>query len=376
MSKSFKKNKKNYKSSFKEDFWYDKFNKNNIGFRYMKPTYETPTEGENNTHYNCVLFSQKMLDDIQAKCLPVAGGSEFQFHYRALQIKIEDVEANKVLVFTIPTVFFNFPQKVSSASVDFNLEEVKVISEKVKTISNQLAKKFASWFPKSYFEQQGFKVRFIEGEIGSIHRHPGRFGFSSTDLRNNPLSPGVIFRVSEAQDLHQVDSVLYCGLNAELYTTETRLFNTALVDPQDEDKGATGTVEECPTVTYIHQDEENVVPSFKSFFGEKDSSKENPSFKISRFKTDEIFDEVEAIFALYIQKGYEAIEVIEESLIEERFNRYHYNYNYNYNQQSSYLGLKKNNKDENLYQIEDSDVEEFEEDYMYLDDPQNHALSA
>jgi len=313
----FKGNNSTYDKKYRDDAddWYQ----NKYG--YIKATYETPQEIKDFTQYNIVVFDQKILNGIQKKCTPKAGGSEFQFHYRALQVKVED-EIGRKMVFTFPTVFFNFPQKVSSASVDFHLDEVAAVSEKVKEASKKLANLYSGWFPKEFFTQRGYNIRFVEGEIGSIHRHPGRFGFSLTDLRNNPLNPGVIFRVRQAEDLHQVDSVLYCGTDAELYTTETRLFNTKLVDPNDEDKGADGIVAECPTVTYIRQEEEQIQNvGFGSFFGHED--KPASKYMIHKFETDEVFEEAEKIIELFFQKGYEPIDVVDPEMIENRFVGYY-----------------------------------------------------
>ena len=295
-------------------------NYSRYGYNYAR-TYETPKTGAIDTDLVSVLFDQETLDTIMRKCLPKAGGSEFQFHYRALQVKLTNQKGERV-IFTFPTVFFNFPQKVSGGSVDFNLVEVEERSEIVKDMSVELAQQIMTIFPTDIFQSMGFDVKFVEGEIGSIHRHPGRFGFSATDLRNNPLNPGVIFRVKEATDLHQVDSVLFCGQEAELFTTEARLFNTKQVDPNDEDKGATGTVDTCPTLCYIKQDKPIVTPKnrFVNFFDDE-AEDEPSSFLINKFRIDSEIDEIEEIMDL-VSESYTPVDVVDPNLIEQR----HYGY--------------------------------------------------
>ena len=184
----FKKNRKNEYKNFDNR-------------SYSREIIPVPHDGSRNDVLNIVLFQQEDISKITEKCLPKAGHSEFQFHYRALQAILKKDRAT--IVFTIPTIAFNFPQRVTGSSVKFILDEVEDESKKVEKISEQLAEYYAECLNLSFFENQGFNVEFIEGEIGSIHRHPGAFGFSSIDLDKNPHSRGVIFRNFHAKELYQ-----------------------------------------------------------------------------------------------------------------------------------------------------------------------------
>jgi len=312
--------------------WWDNW-KNN----FYDPT-KRPTKTEENTTLNVVFFKQSILNNIMNKCLPKAGGSEFQFHYRALQIKIINPETKARIVFTIPTIFFNFDQEVSGATVDFDLRKVTEISNQLKPLSQQMAKVFIKQLNNiiQNFKSKGFEIKFIEEEVGSIHRHPGRFGFSSTDLDDNPKSPGVIYRNKKAVDLVQTDSVLYCGTDAELYTTETRIFNIHPVDEADEDKGVEGTVATSPTLCYILQDQENsnIDDIFASFFNEPVQENEL-KWLIHSYKDAKEYKEIKKMFGKFI-KNYTPADAVNPELIKQK--TYAYSYGYYDNSRSYYYG--------------------------------------
>ena len=295
------------------------------GYGYYGRNYEKPTELKEYNKVNYVVMNQEVLNEIMNACLPKAGGSEFQFHYWALQAKISSQDGRK-FAFTFPLAFFNFKQTVTSGSVDFNLPEVDAEAEKVKPAAKELAKALIKSFPKKFFVDRGFSVKFEFGDIGSIHRHPGRFGFSSIDLRYDPMKPGVIFRNKEGHDLWQTDSVLYCADAAELVTTETRVFNIAPVDPNDEDKGSKGTVAEIPTLMLMiggKEEEEISTIDFSDFFGAK---KENPEIKNYYIKKTMKAPEIdEAInIAKAIGEVYKPLNFVDPNKIEQRYTGYYY----------------------------------------------------
>jgi len=309
--------------------WWDSWRSN---FQIAK----RPTKTEDNTTLNVVFFKQQFLNKIMEKCLPKAGSSEFQFHYRALQIKVINPETHVRIVFTIPTIFFNFEQEVSGATVDYDLRKVSEISEQLKPISQQMAKVFIKQLSAviKYFKEKGFDIKFVEEEIGSIHRHPGRFGFSSTDLDDNPLSPGVIYRNKKAVDLVQTDSVLYCDNDAELYTTETRVFNIKPVDENDEDKGVEGTVATAPTLCYILQDQENVnADPFASFFDEPVQENET-KWLVHSYKDAKEYKEIKKLFKEFI-KNYNPIDAVNPNNIKQK--SYFYKYYDNYESYDDYI---------------------------------------
>jgi len=276
-----------------------------------------PIENKDPETLSVVLFSQTSLNKIAEMCLPKANGSEFQVHYRGAQFIIKHPDTNMRVVFTIPTYFFNMPQKVSTASVDFNLDEVAEISDQLAPLSFEMVKDVAKAFPTSFFESMGFEVNVRELEMGSIHRHPGNFGFSSTDMDNKAEKPGVIFRNRKCEDKIQVDSVMYIpGQECQIVTTETRIVS---VEPADDD-GIRGEYSEAPTMSYIIQDSEEVF-SFGRFFGKdaKDPTRKWNFLKDQEWITEK-HPELDEIFSAFLDAyDYQPQLIIDPSLIEQEW---------------------------------------------------------
>jgi len=213
----------------------------------VKKTLKKPIDTKRSDKLVFVFFDGKTLNTITEMCLPRAGTSEFQVHYRSLAVHIE--KDGFEVVFSIPTSFYNFDQEVSTGSVDYELDDIDNEAEKVKEASNKVASDILTQIPFfGALKQMGYSVSFKEGNFGSIHRHPGRFGFSSIDLGKDPESPGVIYRQKNTKDFYQTDSVMYIdGTECEIYTTETRIVN---LKPAD-DGGVDGDYCQTPTISII-----------------------------------------------------------------------------------------------------------------------------
>ena len=342
--------------------------KNTIGFKVgnkVKTINERPLTKKNYDSINYVIMNQKVLNNIMKRCLPKAGGSEFQFHYWALQIKLSSSDGRRFGL-TYPLAFFNFPQTVTGGSVDFNLPQVDEEAQKTKEPAKKLAKILMGSFPKEFFQENGFEVKFEFGDVGSIHRHPGRFGFSSIDLRYDPMKPGVIYRNKEGHDLWQTDSVLYCGSNAELFTTETRIFNITQIDPNDEDKGSKGVIEETPTVMIMAGGKEDKLVEksvdFSDFFGiekEEEIDADVDFFTKSTMNAQVLPDAVEVALMM---ADYEPLDFVDENKIDQAVTRYssygygtygfnyetyNYNHNFGYTKKSKKKDKKKDKKNKN-----------------------------
>ncbi len=333
-----------------------------------------PETGTDSGLLSTVLFKQSTLDKIGEICLPAAGASEFQVHYRCLQLVISRPETNERLAITLPTVFFNMPQKVSSASVDFNLNEVAEISEKVAPISEALAQKYYKAFPTELFQSLGFEIDARETEIGSMHRHPGAFGFSATDLDNKAENPGVIFRTLGAEDRIQVDSVMYIpNKTVTIYTTETRI-----VDVKPVEDGIEGTYYRTPTFSYILEDTADV-SKFGPFFGRKTETSKEYSFKFDKDSIEEEYPEMESLLSSFLNEldaageEYEPTLILDPAMIEEEYSYYRNpvtTYGHGYNRGTGYHGGSKTpvvpstRHTETDYYFDD----EYDTKYVYTDD--------
>jgi len=345
--------------------------KNNIGFIqratnavagvYNRFTLTKPVDTKDPETLNIVLFKQSFLNQIADQCIPVAGGSEFQTHYRAVQFLIEKPGVGRI-IYTIPTVFYNFTQEVSTSAVDYNLIECDKNSKEVQPLSMEIAGKVNASFPASYFQSNGFTVTVREDDIGSIHRHPGDFSFSSIDLDNDPSKPGVIYRRGNAEDLPQTDSVMYItgsdkNHHVKLVTTQTRVVTTKNLGLEN---GVEGQYAKAKTLTLILKDvDETQVKrtrvDFNMFTKDSESvisvdeTTKSDSFlpRVDDIKLDEVADLAETsamIFKILIAKNYNAVNKLDPNLIKNRTYVHYTQYN-------SYGGRQNTNRPKNAAEL-------------------------
>jgi len=216
-----------------------------------------PTEHEDKSKLSLVLYSKKWLQDITERCIDAAGSSEFQIGYRALVARM--TKGDVQFIVTIPTATYNFPQKVSGSRVEYELSDIEANGKAVSEESMVQVQYLLDSMPilghlRTIAETQGFKYELFESNCGSIHRHPGDFGFSQTDYDKDPEEPGVIFRMGNTENHPQTDSVLFIKHDGEtkIVVTETRIVN---VKPA-EDGGIVGSYAEIPTIQLVVNDYE------------------------------------------------------------------------------------------------------------------------
>lgn len=143
-----------------------------------------------------ILISQQAMQDIYEKSGPLANSCEFQTHYWFLNLRYR-AEDNSILDIAIPTVYFNYTQKVSGARIDFEMKDVAEISAKVLPIHNmKVAEILKSSFFKNISDYFGVHFEKMSVDVGSIHKHPGSSkhqSFSGTDLCTTPADHGVVY---------------------------------------------------------------------------------------------------------------------------------------------------------------------------------------
>ena len=201
-----------------------------------------------NTKVSLLLLSQSALDTITKICQPVAQSSEFQIHYRALVIRIKN-DINELVV-TIPTAFYNFKQRVSTTSVHYHLLDIDSIATSLQDTSHSKCAELLKLPLFQALQTLEFDIDIYESNCGSIHRHPGRFGFSSIDLNQDPSDPGVVYRNKNAYNFAQTDSIIYINAKneTELFLSESRIVNVVT-----ENDFTSGTYTEIPTLTALLQ---------------------------------------------------------------------------------------------------------------------------
>ena len=213
-----------------------------------KPKLTEPTDMLSLSKLSILLMNSSTIKDLFTKCIPNAKGSEFQVHYRAIVYHCHLGRAEVIV--TVPTVFYNFPQEVSSGSVDYHLNDMTTAAEQVKPLSLAMVNQLHGI--SSYLDSKFDRVEVTEVADNSFHRHPSAFGFSSIDYDKDPTEPGVIYRKAQAVNIPQTDSVIYYGSEGgRIHTTETRIVNVK----QARDNGVEGTYTELPTLTYTFNDD-------------------------------------------------------------------------------------------------------------------------
>lgn len=208
----------------------------------------TATDTSDVNQLSIVFMRQDVLNAMADHCKIAAKESEFQIHYRALIVKMKQGDATVHLSF--PTAYYTFKQEVSHSAIDYELTDVDAKAQLVQAGSMNIVQEYLDKMPIiSALSNAGFDVIDVyESNSGSMHRHPGRFGFSSVDYRKDPKNPGVVYRQGSCKDFLQTDSVMYLATKrTEIYTTESRIINL-----ERDGAGVKGTYCRIPTVTYLY----------------------------------------------------------------------------------------------------------------------------
>lgn len=150
----------------------------------------------NVSNYGVVGFPHKSLQEIYANSGPLADTAEFQVDYWALNFR-KVMEDKTILDFAVPLVFFNYPQEVSGARIDFEMKDIDDVSGKLLPIAQKRAAEVLETdFQKNL--QTLFKCEFevMLVPLNTIHKHPGSShsqAFSGTDLTKTADPHGVVY---------------------------------------------------------------------------------------------------------------------------------------------------------------------------------------
>ena len=114
---------------------------------------------------NITLWTQKSLEAIRINSGELASSNEYQVQYWALHLEKTFKDGSKFCI-QIPTVFYNYPQEVSS-TVDFNLADVEKVSDEVKELHNMKVQELLPML-KQYFKDYEFR----SVPLNTLHKHP------------------------------------------------------------------------------------------------------------------------------------------------------------------------------------------------------------
>lgn len=173
------------------------------------PTVESPTLLSKITdrkalrNLGIVCFQSSDIQAITKNSGPLTTSNEYQVHYWFLNGRFKFDEKTFIDI-AIPTVYFNYEQQVSVAAVDFELEDVDVMSEALQPVHNsKVAEIMANEKLMALVETLTLKFNiditpcafeWIGLNLGTIHKHPGNLStFSGTDLSTSVTSPGICY---------------------------------------------------------------------------------------------------------------------------------------------------------------------------------------
>lgn len=150
-----------------------------------------------------VLLRQSDLQSIYEKSGPLAKNNEFQVHFWAINFRARYAD-NSIIDITIPTVYFNYKQEVSSAHIDFEMSDVVTVSEKAAKLHHTIANRINNTSFATILEQLlRTSIEVTSTDYNSIHRHPGSSkhqSFSSTDLKKDPDNHGIVYSLESGTE--------------------------------------------------------------------------------------------------------------------------------------------------------------------------------
>ena len=143
------------------------------------------------------------MQSIYEKSGPLAKNNEFQVHFWAINFRAR-YEDNSIIDITIPTVYFNYKQEVSSAHIDFEMSDVVTVSEKAAKLHHTIANRINNTSFATMLEQLlCTSIEVTSTDYNSIHRHPGSSkhqSFSSTDLKKDPDNHGIVYSLESGTE--------------------------------------------------------------------------------------------------------------------------------------------------------------------------------
>ena len=238
----------------------------NIVQRNLEPQISI-VDRKSNKHFGILLTTQQSIEEFQTKSgMNKAFTSEYQFHYWALvaRIKLED----EVLDIAMPTVLFNYNQKVAGASVDFHLKDVEDASNANLELANACASVLIESDFGKYLLSVFPNIEWINVPMNTCHVHPGSLStFSGTDYSKTINDPGIVFPLAQPLNQPSFSSIICHDIAnnhvAKMVRTEYRNANKV---------GNEIIYEHGTCLAYIRDNRSIEYPPIQSLFTLKQSS--------------------------------------------------------------------------------------------------------
>lgn len=124
----------------------------------------------NKTDVAFVYYREKDLKDFKEKSGSLTASNEYQCHYDALMVT-EKYKDGSCIYHIFPLVYYNYPQKVSTASIDFDMKDVSKTAE----LLNQHTMQKYSELKELITKRNCFlhkDISFSLTRYNNIHKHP------------------------------------------------------------------------------------------------------------------------------------------------------------------------------------------------------------
>jgi hypothetical protein len=152
-------------------------------------------------------WSQETLEKLTKLSGPLATNNEYQIHYWALVARSR-FEDGSILDIAFPTAIFNYEQEVSGAHIDFELKDVKEVSEAIQPLHNVVTNNLIKQITEKL---KDLPIEFLAVPMNTMHRHPtGVSSFSGTDLKkDHEKDTGIVFPLQSANEDASFSSIIY-----------------------------------------------------------------------------------------------------------------------------------------------------------------------
>lgn len=137
----------------------------------MNVDFEIVDRKKLNNVLTIVLYDHKDLVKIREDSGNLAKSNEYQCHYFAL-VRTEKT-SNATVHIVIPLVYYNYKQKVSGTTIDFDMNDVTDIAKKLERIARLQAKRVTLILKElPYAMLSDAEISYKMTYYNNIHRHP------------------------------------------------------------------------------------------------------------------------------------------------------------------------------------------------------------
>ena len=295
-------------------------------------------EVENLDRFGVLLFKTEWLEEVQnLSGQDGAFTKEWQFHYWFASAR-KTIDG-QTLDIAIPLCFFNYPQEVSGAHIDFELPEVQEASEKSYDYALKKFEEFSKTTLYNVICEITGTTNWNMYGLSNVHAHPsGINSFSSTDLNKSTTNPGVVYPYNKGTFVpHFAGIMQHKNGKVELVRNEFRVF-TAIDNANIYEKGRCLTI--CPGFTEEWEEpEKKVETEIDHLFGTKrfqPKPKDKPKDRKDMMLRDGLSGEegvelAKALLGVFKECDYEPDYNLDAALIKPKVTTY-----YPYNKKSNY----------------------------------------